>query len=283
MSSRYCPKCFMSNPTEATACVDCGASLAGPQASSQQESGSVPQGPGVPPPLAPNPYHDYAVSYFEADRRRKIDRTKTGLLILVIGFFLSWIPFIGIIGDILEIVGALMVILGRHAFGREHARNAFWSLIIFIVGVGVAVVTLTILVVSSIFSNPAFFNRTPGATPPALLFDPTTFYAGALLGISIAQISYVMLTYALQSRTGHILLLIGYVAIVSSNLVNLVFFPSSIILSAGPSLVPAVIFGLAYNLARTRVERGEMPGPALAASPPAPSNVPAAFVRQRPA
>ena len=265
----------MSNPSEATVCVDCGASLGAVSTSFQQGSGSVPPSPGVPPPLAPNPYYDYAASYFEADKRRKIDRTKTGLLLLVIGFFLSWVPFIGIIGDILEIVGALMVILGRHAFGREHARNAFWSLIVFIVGIVVAVVTITVLVLSSIFSNPAFFNRTQSTTPPPVIFDPTTFYAGALLGISIAQISYVMLTYALQNRTGRILLLVGYVAIVTSNLVNLVFSPGSMILNAGPALAPAVIFGVAYNLARTRVQRGEIPGPAATASPPAPpSNVP---------
>lgn len=274
MSSRYCPKCFMSNPSDATVCVDCGASLTTLSAPSQQGSGSATPSPGVPPPLAPSPYHDYAASYFEADRRRKIDQTKTGLLLLVIGFMISWIPFIGIIGDILEIVGALMVILGRHAFGREHARNAFWSLIVFIIGVVVAVVTITILVLWSIFSNPTFFNGTPGTTPPALLFDPKTFYAGALLGISIAQISYVMLTYALQSRTGRILLSVGYVAIVTSNLVNFILFPGSLLLSAGPSLVPAVIFGLAYNLARTRVERGELPGPTVPASSPAPINIP---------
>ena len=264
----------MGNSPEASVCVDCGASLAPSSASSQQGPGSVPPAPGVPPPLAPNPYHDYAVSYFEVDRRRKIDRTKTGLLLLVIGFFLGWVPFVGVIGSILEIIGALMVIIGRHAFGQAHARNALWSLIIFIVGIVVAVVTVTVLVLSAIFSNPAFFNRTPGTIPPSLVFDRTTFYTGIFIGLAIAQVSYVLLTYALQGRNGRILLWLGYAASLTANLVNFFIFTNSIVLSAGPSLVPALIFGLTYNLARTRVERGEMPGPVMPAAPSTQTNVP---------
>ena len=274
MSSRYCPKCFMSNLSEATACVDCGASLTALSTSSQQGSDSVPPSPGVPPPLAPNPYFDYAVSYFEADRRRKIDRTKTGLLLLVIGFFLSWVPFVGVIGSILEIVGALMVIIGRHAFGPAHARNVLWSLVIFIVGIVVAIVTVTVLVLSAIFSNPAFINRTPGTIPPSLVFDRTTFYTGIFIGLTIAQVSYVLLTYALQGRTGRMLLWVGYAASISANLVNFFVFTGSVLLSAVPSLVPALIFGLTYNLARIRVDRGEMPGPPVPLSPQTSSNVP---------
>src|SRR5438093_5293228 len=37
-------------------------------------------------------------------------------------FFIGWIPLVGVVGDILELVGAIIVILGRPACGREHAR-----------------------------------------------------------------------------------------------------------------------------------------------------------------
>ena len=60
-------------------------------------------------------------------KRREIDRTKTGLLLLIVGLLVGPVPFIGIIGGILEIIGAILVILGRNAFGKPHSNYAIWS------------------------------------------------------------------------------------------------------------------------------------------------------------
>ena len=132
------------------------------------------------------PLSKLCLAYYEEARRRAIDRTKTGPLLLGIGFFMGWIPFVGVIGSPLEIVRAAMVIVGRHAFGPEHSRNVIQSIVIFIVGVAASVATVLVAI-----------------------------------------------------------------------------FTGNILLNALPSLVPAVIFGYAYNLARNRVERREIPGPAL--------------------
>jgi len=94
----------------------------------------------------PNPYYQYAEGHFESARATAIDRTKTGLLLIAIGFFIGWIPLFGVVGGILELVGAIMVILGRHAFGREHARNVMWSIIIFIIAIVVAIVAVFAIV-----------------------------------------------------------------------------------------------------------------------------------------
>ena len=211
------------------------------------------------------------MSYYEGERRRGIDRTKTGLLLLVIGFFTSWIPFVGAIGGLLEFIGAIMVILGRHAFGPEHSRNVLWAVIIFIVGIVAGVVAVFVVIFSTVFANLQYPGRPPFRP---LIFDPTAFYTGILIGIVIVQVSYVLLTYALQKRNGRILLLIGYAASITASLVNFFLLNGNILLTAIPSLVPALLYGYAYNLARNRVEHGEIPEPVGQTSLPAPGYVP---------
>src|SRR5437016_1254906 len=86
-------------------CVNCGSALsagAGPGAP------AAPMYPGAMPGLP---------SAWESDRQKQIGRTKTGLLLLLIGFLMGWLPRIGIIGGLLILVGAILVILGRKAFG----------------------------------------------------------------------------------------------------------------------------------------------------------------------
>ena len=87
--------------------------------------------PSVPVTPAPSAYYGYVASYYETARANAIERTKTGLLLIVIGFVISWIPIVGAVGGILELVGAILVILGRHPFGPDHARNILLSIIIF--------------------------------------------------------------------------------------------------------------------------------------------------------
>src|SRR5713226_5563866 len=107
---------------------------------------SVPQ----PPPY---PYGSGA-GYWEYHRAHNIDNTKTGLLLLIIGLALSWIPLIGLIGGLMALIGALLVILGREAFGREHARNTILALVVFFVGIGVTIAGFVALFFAAI-SYPA--------------------------------------------------------------------------------------------------------------------------------
>jgi hypothetical protein len=187
---------------------------------------------------------------------------------------MGWIPFVSIVGSILELVGAIMVILGRHVFGQEHARNVFWAIIIFVIGIVAGVAAVLVVVFSAIAGNLQFVNRT---TPPPFrpsLFDPTAFFAGILIGVAIVQVSFVLLTYALQLRNGRILLFLGYAANLTAAVFNFFILSSNILLTALPSLVPALLYGYAYNLARIRVEHGEIPGPLAQPSPATPSYFP---------
>jgi uncharacterized membrane protein len=244
-------------------------------AAPQQAPGGVPAYPGPAPAAPPTWYPQYQLPYYEVEKRRAIDRTKTGLLLLVIGFLIGWIPFVSIIGFILELIGALFVILGRKAFGREHSRNVLWSIVIFIVGLVAGVVAIFIAIFSAITTNLRSFNQTSNPTFQPSLFDPTSFFIGTFIGTIILQISYVLLTFAIQKRNGRILLLAGYAATIDASLVNFFILRSNILLSALTSLAPALLYGYAYYLARKRIELGEIPGPSAPQPPPvAPGSIP---------
>src|SRR5207247_1703047 len=206
LSSIACPKCGTNNASTARYCSICRNPL-----------GSVPPGqpitPSPTPPMPatpdPNPYYQYAPGYYATARATGLDRTKTGLLLLVIGFFLGWIPVAGAVGGILELIGAILVILGRHTFGPEHARNVIWSIIIFVVGLAVAVAVGLIAVFSAIGNlNP---NNPVQPQDFGSSFMAAIFLA-VLVGAVIFGLATVLFTYALQNSGGRLLLWCGYVS-----------------------------------------------------------------------
>jgi hypothetical protein len=171
---------------------------------------------------------------------------------IAIGFFISWVPFVNYVGAIIELVGALLVILGRKAFGRIHARNVIWSIIIWVIGILAAVVGVFVaifLAVANIDSGPS-----------TGLFLGGPFVIGLVIGVAVINVSYVLLIYELVQKNRRILLLVGYVANVPA--VLLFFLGGVLFLWSVVSIVPGILFGLAYYMARQRIVRGEIPGPA---------------------
>src|SRR5213592_907352 len=106
-----CPRCGAANSPGTMFCVNCGSALSagagGPPAAAPMYPGAM---PGLP-------------SAWDAERRKQIDRTKTGVLLLLIGTLIGWLPIIGVLGGLLVLIGAILVILGRKAFGAAHSRN----------------------------------------------------------------------------------------------------------------------------------------------------------------
>src|SRR2546427_7459328 len=111
-----CPQCGSTNPFGAQFCQNCGGSLTAAKLTL----------PPIPSPSAPTPTsrpstygsRDYALLYDQGDRNEKVDRTKNGLLLLIIAAIIGFVPIIGtIIGGIMAIIGAALVILGRDPFG----------------------------------------------------------------------------------------------------------------------------------------------------------------------
>ena len=106
-------------------------------------------------------------------------------------------------------------------------------------------------------------NSTNRELPPS--FGPYfigTFFDVILIGIAIFGIAQVLFTYALQKRNGRILLYCGYVSIVVANSLDFFVLIKTPYLSSLPLVVPGILYGYAYYLARDRIIRGEIPAPA---------------------
>ncbi len=240
-------------------CLTCGTPLVAGAPPIKPPVFSVPQ----PPPY---PYGSGA-GYWEYHRAHKIDNTKTGLLLLIIGLALSWIPLIGAIGGLVALIGALLVILGREAFGREHARNTILALVFFFVGIGVTVAGALAL----------FFAAFSYRTGPSSIGQPTFAWLGVItiIGGGVTGISEVLLTYALQPSSGRILLWTAYATSIAISIVNFLFilpffggngvvFPfvfSAIFLTIFLGIIPALLYAAAYYLARQRIVHREIPSP----------------------
>ncbi len=218
------------------------------------------------PQQPPYPYYGSAAGYWEHHLAGKIDNTKTGLLLLIIGLALSWIPFIGAVGGLVALIGALLVILGREAFGREHSRNAILALIVFFVGIGVTIVGIVAL----------FFATFSYRAGPSTLVQPSFAWLGVItiIGGGVTGISEVLLTYALQPSSGRILLWTAYATSIAISIVNFLFtvpffngtgtgllvFPT-VFLTIFLGIIPALLYAAAYYLARQRIVHREIPSP----------------------
>src|SRR5436853_4924964 len=66
------------------------------------------------------------------DRNRMIDRTESGLLLLILAALLLWIPVIEIMGLIVGAIAVILLILGAQAFGWRHQMLVWTSVLLFI-------------------------------------------------------------------------------------------------------------------------------------------------------
>ena len=253
-------------------------------------AGGMPPAGGAPtpPPAYPAyPGYGYGASPWEADRQKQVGRTKTGLLLLLIGALLSWIPFyVSLLGGLLAFIGAILVILGRKAFGAGHSRNVVLAIVLFFVGV------IGTIVLGIVFFAAIVAASVPGATPADVANAFVNALNNLLIGVivlsAISGIASVLFTYGLQQKTGKILLWAGYAANVAIAIaVYAIISPlfasaiaqatSGSTYDAGPllavqaqatalgilSVIPSILFAAATYLAWSRVNRGEIPAPSV--------------------
>ncbi len=70
------------------------------------------------------------------DDKKEVSRTKDGLLFLSLGAIVGSVPLLGIgfVGEIIAVIGAILPILGREAFGEKHSKYVLVSTVIYLVG-----------------------------------------------------------------------------------------------------------------------------------------------------
>ena len=313
MAGRFCQECGAPNEAAAKYCARCGSELrAGvPPPAPITPYGPAPYGPGAAPPVAgaPAPYaypyppaygpaYPYPgpyLGYAELERQKQVDRTKTGLLLLAVAFLIGWIPLIQIIGLILAVIGAILVILGRKAFGARHPTFVVVSVLLYVVS----------LVLTGIFVAwflLATFQASTG-NPRALVSAFWPFLGGVIGAGALAGVAEVLFVHELEKPVGRYLLYAALVATIVVPIATALAFMSTFnevlagiangtitdpndprlapIYGAGNTLalvdaVSSVLFGVAYLLAWQRIERKEIPPAPMAVPPPGPVFAPAA-------
>jgi len=285
-----CPRCGFGNEPGWTRCANCRArSPTGPPSSGT-------------PPSAKGPLPR------ETARRRQIDRTKSGVLALLVGALLSWIPLtlVRAIGGLLTLIGAILVILGRKAFGTAHRRSVLVSIVLFCVGLAIAVigaVLILVVAVGEVQMNPGMSEAQLGV----LLGNAfTNLLIIAAAGSFVGGFASVFFTYALQRTEGRVVLWAAYGATVGVQIailvVTLPLVPTLAaqvaheIVTTGTvdsaeisdavdgasawlpllNVVPALLSAAANYLAWRRIDRGEtpVPPPVPTPAPPAPPTAP---------
>ena len=223
----YCTECGNPSPPSSTFCSRCGARVGatGPPSSPLPPSpgapgGVVPPGWGASYAALPAPYPTVSPTV-----ARDRERTSNGLLLVIIGLALSWLPYISALGGLLVLIGVVLLFMGRRAYGPEHQR--------FVVLGGILILITflaTILAALVLFGAIISAAQTPGATASQvsslLQQDLTAFFVTVAVIGALSALARVLLPYGLADRTTRILLWAGFVTgVVISVVVLVVILP----------------------------------------------------------
>ncbi len=234
----------------------------------------VPTGAGPTPAPPASPLGAPPVPGAWAAPRRSVENTESGLLWSAIGFAILWIPFVGVVGGILALVGFVYLFLGRREFGPEHHRWVLRGSALFLGGIAGSVAATVVLVwaqfqivmrLAAVSSLTSASSGSLGGGLAAELLVATAVLA--VLGV-LGLLARVFMVYALADRAvrrvlwiafavGAVVLAafaVGTVAILSpaasapSAFVNYANFTD---LSDVATALPAIPFAWAYYRIRT--------------------------------
>ena len=206
-----------------------------------------------------------------------IGRTSNGLLLLAISSLLDPIPYVNYLSGLLALVGAVLMILGRRAFGDAHSRNVVLSVVLYVIGLVIGI----LVALSFAFSVAEF--QISGASGSSAAGALSVAFNDLLVGLIITEavigIAIIVFTYAIQDRLGRVLLLAGYISSLSVGIFILSVISAQVttaLQSAGLSsavsslqsqaqllrllgFIPGIIYATAYYRVRERIDRGELP------------------------
>ena len=155
-------------------------------------------------------------------------RTKTGLLLLIIGtifgilsnillFLLgsagSALSSVGSIGGLLSFIGIILLILGRKEFGEKHRKFVEYALVLWLI----AIIVPTIVIAGVVFAYVS--QSTSGGADPRFLQN--IFMIIPIASI-ISGLAYVLLLYELENKIGRMVLFAAIaVSVITSIVITL--------------------------------------------------------------
>ena len=189
---------------------------------------------------------------------------------------------------LLILIGAILVILGRKAFGGAHSRNVILSIVLFFLAI-IIVIAGAVLAAIAVFAG-----ATPGQQPSAATIQAfiTNLFIVAAIATIVGGLVHVFLTFALQDQRGKMLLVVGYlagvaIAIATFAVINgavqdvlAVACPGGTCNSSSSAaassfaqtkvswlgllpVIPSLLYAGAYYLVWSRIKKGEIPGPSM--------------------
>lgn len=219
------------------------------------------------------------------ERLVDIDKTKTGLLLAIVGIILSAVPFVPYVGPILIIIAIVLIWIGRTPFGERHSSFVKGAIALIILGV---IIIYTAAVVVSSALDQALLTFTGQTLVPQSVISIFEWLLVAIVVTDIViGVAYVLLTFDLQERSGRLELYLAFVvqlavAILISYVIGGVLVAGSSVtitsLSTGTidvsqirnlqtqlqylelaGLIPAGLFADAYYRVYSRINDGDLP------------------------
>ncbi|MGD0250564.1 MAG: zinc ribbon domain-containing protein [Thermoplasmata archaeon] len=201
----FCPSCGLVSAPDARFCSGCGRSLgAAPPGFPNVGGGTtdaIPYGypPAFPPPVGPT----------RIDQAR--DRTRLGLLFLIIGLALGWIPYIGALGGILSIIGLILVFMGREGFGPAHRWFVVLGAALFVIAFLITIIGSVVIVFSIVgeFADTTLSNAQIGSAVQNAVLG---IFVLALVAAILSGLAHVFVVFDLGDDRNRIVLWVGFVA-----------------------------------------------------------------------
>jgi len=219
--------------------------------------------------------------------RGQVEWTQTGLVLLIVGVLLQWIPIIQYLGLLLGAIAVLMIIMGSRAFGGWHEMLVWISVLLFIAA-EIAEFTLAEGFVAAARGIPS--TATGPSAANAFLAAYDGLVEGSLVVVSVISVSFVLIAFDLEDLPGRLLLLagVGSQMVISAAVFLLVLNPlihqavtqafasnpvDTAVLDAADAQVrgltavkilnsiPAMMFAGAYAWAHRRITQGKIPHP----------------------
>jgi hypothetical protein len=196
-----CPKCGNENPASAQFCTKCGNAL---EAKIRPPANVPLQIPVYPGTFSGRPL-DHALARMEPKKRESVNRTRTGLGLILLGIVMEAIPTLSFYGALPLIAGVALVFLGRRAFGAQHQRYVSRSFILVVAGVFAQFVGS--FLVGGLIALSLLSGADPATTLSSffLALNMMLIVIDAIIGLGL-----VFFTYDLQNATGRTILWAAY-------------------------------------------------------------------------
>jgi hypothetical protein len=136
---------------------------------------------------------------------RDVERTRTGLLLMAIGFGLGWIPYVSIVGGLLAFIGIIFFWIGRRGFGSRHHEYVLAGCLCVLVALLVAFAA-GIWIAASVASAVAPAGQSLQGLGNAIRNALEGFIVAAVVAGVLGSLGYLLLPYALADRTSRALL-----------------------------------------------------------------------------